>query len=390
MSQRVDPNLLNELKEYGAVGIEKCFNCGNCTAICPLTSDDHLFPRDMIRYAQLGLRDHILSSTDAWLCYYCGDCSVTCPKEAEPAETMMSIRRWLTAKYDWTGLARKFYTSATWEVGAMIAVGLLVVLAFALFHGPIVTDQVELNSFAPVHLIHIADWIMAIGLLFFVGTNVLRMYQSVMRKEGDEKIPLSLYITEAWHIVYHFATQKTWSDCAKDEEDQKERFKKGFVWISHLLLVSGYVLMLVLVVFFLPWFQTDRIYPIYHPQRWLGYYATAVLLLGGVKAIWGRIRKDVQLHRFSHLSDWIFPILLIVVTLSGILQHSFRYFGLPLATYVTYVVHLAFAAPMLILEVPFGKWSHLYYRPLAIYFDKVKARARELNQSIEGATAPAV
>ena len=40
MSIRIDPTLMHELKEFGAVGIEKCFNCGNCTAICPLTSDD--------------------------------------------------------------------------------------------------------------------------------------------------------------------------------------------------------------------------------------------------------------------------------------------------------------------------------------------------------------
>lgn len=390
MASRVDPSVLNELKDYGAVGIEKCFNCGNCTAICPLTSDDHLFPRDMIRFAQLGLKERMLSSTDPWLCYYCGDCSVTCPKEAEPGETMMAMRRWLTAQYDWTGLAHKFYTSHVWEIGSMIMVGLLVVLTAALFHGPVVTDTVSLNSFAPVQLIHLADWIMAGGLLFFVGTNIFRMHQSVMGKDRNGKIPLTLYVTEAWRIIYHAVTQKTWSDCAKDEEDMKERRSKEFVWISHLLLVTGYGLMLVLVVFLLPWFQTDNLYPVYHPQRWLGYYATAVLLLGAGKAIWGRVRRDSQLHRFSHLSDWIFPILLIVVTVTGILQHTFRYMGLPLATYGIYVVHLAFAAPMLILEVPFGKWSHLYYRPLAIYFDKVKVRAKEMSQSIEGAAAPAV
>jgi hypothetical protein len=302
---------------------------------------------------------------------------------------MMAARRWLTAKYDWTGLAQKFYTSKVWELGSMFAVGLLVVLAFAFLHGPIITERVALNSFAPVHMIHIADWIMAGGLLFFVGTNVLRMHQSVMRSGDGEKVPLTIYISEAWHIIYHFVTQRTWSDCARDEEDRKERRRKQLVWISHMLLVSGYVTMLVMVVFFLPWFQTDNIYPVYHPQRWLGYYATAVILLGAGKAIWGRIRKDFQLHRFSHLSDWIFPILLITVSVTGILQHSFRYVGLPMATYITYVVHLAFAAPMLILEVPFGKWSHLYYRPLAIYFEEVKARAKEVSRSVEGAAAPA-
>jgi hypothetical protein len=147
--------------------------------------------------------------------------------------------------------------------------------------------------------------------------------------------------------------------------------------------------MLVLIVFFLGWFQTDNIYPLYHPQRWLGYYATIVLLLGAGKALWGRVKKEVEMHRFSHLSDWIFPILLLVVTLAGILQHAFRYWGLPLATYYTYVVHLAFTAPMLILEVPFGKWAHLYYRPLAVYFQSVKEKAKEQDEAVAGAFAPA-
>ena len=52
-----------------------------------------------------------------------------------------------------------------------------------------------------------------------------------------------------------------------------------------------------------------------------------------------------------------------------------RYLGLPLATYYTYVAHLAILTPMLVLEVPFGKWAHLAYRPLAIYFQRVKELA---------------
>ena len=95
------------------------------------------------------------------------------------------------------------------------------------------------------------------------------------------------------------------------------------------------------------------------------------------------------MHRFSHPSDWIFPILLLVVTLTGIFQHAFRYWNMPLATYYTYVVHLAFTAPMLILEVPFGKWAHLYYRPLAIYFQAVKEKAAQQSEVTAGAMASA-
>ena len=144
-----------------------------------------------------------------------------------------------------------------------------------------------------------------------------------------------------------------------------------------------------LVVGFLRWFQTDELYPIYNPQRWLGYYATIVLLYSVADILWGRIKQDYQMHRFSHLSDWIFPILLLLTTLTGISVHTFRYLGLPLATYYTYVAHLAVVVPMLMLEVPFGKWSHLAYRPFAIYFQAVKekATARDLERAAQAPTA---
>jgi len=389
MATRVDPGLMYELKEYGAEDIEKCFNCGNCTAICPLTSSNHPFPRDMIRMIQLGMKDKLKQSVDPWLCYYCGDCSLTCPKEAEPAETMMATRRWLTAQYDWTGLADKFYTSKLWEFGSMIVTAIFIIILAVILHGPIVTDSVQLNTFAPVELMHTADWIMAAGLVFFIGTNILRMHNHVIRKGSPVKVPLMVYITEAWHFVLHLFTQKRWSECAEDEVTQEEKNYKRLPWVNHMLMASGYGLMLVLIMIFLPWFQTDVVYDWYHPQRLLGYYATAVLLYGVISVIIGRIKKQRPIHKFSHPSDWIFPVLLLIVTLTGILQHAFRVIGLPLATYYTYVIHLAAAFPMLVLEVPFGKWSHLYYRPLAIYFQQVKEKALELSKRPKEELIPA-
>ena len=60
---------------------------------------------------QMGLETKLESSLDPWLCYYCGECSDDCPRDAEPGETMMSLRRWLTSRYDWTGISRLFYRS---------------------------------------------------------------------------------------------------------------------------------------------------------------------------------------------------------------------------------------------------------------------------------------
>jgi len=79
--------------------------------------------------------------------------------------------------------------------------------------------------------------------------------------------------------------------------------------------------------------------------------------------------------------------LLILVTISGILVHIFRYMGLPLPTYYMYVAHMSVIAPMLVLEVPFGKWSHLAYRPLAIYFQQVKEKAAQQQDALEAVGA---
>jgi hypothetical protein len=55
--------------------------------------------------------------------------------------------------------------------------------------------------------------------------------------------------------------------------------------------------------------------------------------------------------------------------------------GLPLATYTIYVVHMSLMVPMLTLEVPFGKWAQMAYRPFAIYRSTVRDKAIALQAS---------
>jgi ferredoxin len=376
MNYRANPAFLDELKEYGDVNIEACFNCGNCTAICPLSTDETPFPRNNIRLMQLGLKDRILQNVDPWLCYYCGDCSETCPRGAEPAEAQMALRRWLTAQYDWTGLGRLFYTSKAWVMGVVfLIVTLVTLLLVALLHGPVITDRVELNTFAPIEIIHTGDLILAALLSFFLLTNVLRMYLLIFHRGNKVRVPIWLFITEAWSFVFHFFTQQRFSKC-----ESKAR------WVSHLILVSGYGTMFVLIVVFISWFQTDNIYPIYHPQRWIGYLAAIALIYGAGDAIWGRIKKKNEMHRFSQLSDWVFPVLLLLLSVSGMVIHFFRYQGWALATYYSYVAHLIIMLNLYFYLGPMGKWSHMLYRPIAIYFHQVKQKAVE--QQLTPSLAP--
>ena len=48
-------------------------------------------------------------------------------------------------------------------------------------------------------------------------------------------------------------------------------------------------------------------------------------------------------------------------------------------------MHLSLVVPMLALEVPFSKWSHLAYRPLAMYLAQVRATALARARQGDGA-----
>jgi ferredoxin len=391
MSTRIDTTLIDELKEYGAVNIEACFNCGNCTAICPLTTTDHTFPRRTIRTAQMGLRDELISSLDPWLCYFCADCSITCPRGAEPAETMMAARRWLIAQYDESGRAKKLYTSekkSLWTIFRSSLLPLVLLVGYHLITGGknIRTDQVVLNQFAPVLWVWIIVLLHFLYLGFHLVRNSMVMIKNILGPETSLlSIPVGAYIAGIKEYVIHFFSQrKWWSKCEDDVLQHKVVVDR---WIKHLLLMTGYGTMLILIVPLLMWFQTDNLYPIYHPQRWLGYYATIILLFTSIEIIVSRRRKKEEMHRFSHHTDWLFPSFLLVGTITGILVHIFRYIQLPWPTYITYTIHVMAMVSMLDTEVGIGKWTHLIYRPLALSIDEMRKATKELAPAPETAGA---
>ncbi|NQU41383.1 MAG: 4Fe-4S dicluster domain-containing protein [Lentisphaerae bacterium] len=372
MAIKVDSTIAAKARKLGSGDLDKCYHCGICTATCPLSEDGVSFPRTVVRNLQLGLKSKLMESSEPWLCYYCGDCSDACPQNAEPAESVMAARRYLTSLYDWTGLSYKMYTSKAWEFGAVLGLGAVVVLLFVLFHGPMPTaltaeGGVRLNSFAPAHIIELFDLAMGGILSMFLLSNLARMVKHVM---GDDlkKISPKVYLSKLTELPVQFATQKRWKEC----EDTH-------MWKKHLLLVCGYVTMFIMIMGFLRWFQTDTVHPFWHPQRLLGYFATFALLYVTGDMMVGRYKKKRAMHKFSHSTDWLFLIMLFLTALTGILVHIFRVNGFPMSTYVTYVIHMAVLVPMLMIEVPFGKWSHLAYRPLTSYLHKVKQAASAQN-----------
>lgn len=385
MSYRVDPSLTVQLRDYGAESAVRCFNCGNCTAACMLAGQEAVFPRRYIRYIQLGLKDKMVESLDPWLCYYCGDCSQTCPREAEPGALMMASRRWLTSMYDWTGISRLIYRHGGWQVAILVLVSLVVLGLFTLPGNfgfqllaayPEGLERVRLEYFAPKEIVHWADLVLAGLLGGLLLSNAARMFYYVTRR--GPRAPLSLYLIQFKEMIVHFFTQMRWRGCAGGP---------GKHWLRHLFLVTGYVTMAILVEAFLQVFQVED--SSFHWTSILGYYATVVLLGASLWMIYDRIQKKDLQSKYSDTTDWAFILLLFGTGLSGILMHIFRRLDLPMATYVGYMIHLMIAVPMLVVMVPFGKWSHLLYRPLALYLLAVQKKAAERQQVPVPAAQPA-
>ncbi len=383
MISRVDPNFKYTLQGFGKGDWNECYHCGNCTATCPLSEDGFLFPRKSVRAIQMGLKDKLAGYLDPWLCYYCGECSKTCPRDANPGELMMTLRRYLTSVYDWTGFSGRLYKSFRAHLATVLFLFAAVITAFLVlrwdeFRIPLSPDGlVELNKFAPHEMIATIDHILLGILSFFLLSNILNMFIKVVIRDKSIKIPIYMYFIKMWEGIFHFATQARFSKCEG----------KRTYWFIHWFCMSSYIIMFAMIIFFLAWFQTDNVYPITHPQRWLGYYVTAGLIFSSVYFLIGRYKKNREMFRFSHHSDWIFLILLFLLASTGILIHIFRISGMPQATYIMYMLHLAVEVPMVVTFVAFSKWSHLAYRPMGIFFANCKKAVLKKQYKVQIAPA---
>lgn len=77
----------------GAEKIMLCFQCGTCTADCPIARFSESYrPRKLMRMTQLGLKKRVLSSDVIWLCAACFTCVDHCPQDVEIAGVLRALR----------------------------------------------------------------------------------------------------------------------------------------------------------------------------------------------------------------------------------------------------------------------------------------------------------
>lgn len=91
---KLDPKFKDEIANTpGGEHLKRCFQCGSCSAGCPVHEiSDKYNPRRIIRMILLGMRDKVLSSDFVWLCACCYTCRERCPQDVRMSDIMTAVR----------------------------------------------------------------------------------------------------------------------------------------------------------------------------------------------------------------------------------------------------------------------------------------------------------
>jgi len=95
MSEARKPELTKQVAEATGVDVAKCYQCGKCTAGCPMARHMDLSPNQVMRLVQIGDKasaEELLRSTALWCCAGCLTCTQRCPRELDPAAVMDALR----------------------------------------------------------------------------------------------------------------------------------------------------------------------------------------------------------------------------------------------------------------------------------------------------------
>jgi ferredoxin len=379
MSVAANTELLGGLKKYGAFDVTACFNCGNCTAVCPLSNGDATFPRRMIRYGQIGARQHLLSSKELWLCYYCGECSETCPRQAEPGEFMASARRFAIASLDPTGISRLLYTSKLFSVLFLAGLSLFLILVLLSQSGAMNPDLPDIFAFIPFEVVHDVGLAAILIAVLTVVFGILRLVRLLSAGRDRLAAPAGLrhLLSAIRKTATELATEKRYRTCTEEQQAPWYRSR----WFMHWAIMWGFLgLAAATALDYLLLLVADKVpgqpVPLWQPTRLLGTLTGVLVLFGTVRALASRIRKPEKYSSHSLLSDWLFLWLLLLGTLTGFIVELELY--LPHGTvwgYTIFLGHVVLGMEIVLL-FPFTKFAHAVYRPIALIVQELSAQSR--------------
>lgn len=410
----ITPGLQKDIQKYStkSLNVSECFNCGNCTAICPLSTEEQQFPRYIIRRAMIGQKEKIITAENMWLCAYCNECSETCPRDANPGEFVQATRKWALSQFDPSGISRLLLTSSLGLFLGLLFAALLVVAFVSAFGDfSVVTNDRPIQILQFIEKLPIEIIGIIFGVLFFVGIG-LQVFNQFRMFGKNHNSSFWAGLKQAWktrgkdhsdNTYYHllfspfimlkvfFRTlifdsmlQTIHRECETEQTKPLVRSR----WFMHMLVLWGFGLLLVATAFNMVWPYLDssrdsieNTVSVFFFSRFVGILGGLLLMAGVSIQLVARLRKRDKYTEKSTLEDWLFLVLLWLVGFTGfVITVSFYVSEIPaLIAYYGFILHLIVVIQFFLLGL-FGKLAHAWLRPTALWFIRgLEERAKKLN-----------
>ena len=350
-----------------------CYQCGTCSAVCPISSVDNPFPRKEMVWVQWGLKDRALGNASIWMCHQCGSCNSYCPRDAKPANVMAALRDYSIGHYavpQFMGRALNHpkYLPLLFGVPAAI---FLAILGWLGHLTSLPEGRIVFSKFLPIMAIEVT-FMLAIGLsMIGAVTGGVRYWRAMSAQAGSNgHDPRRPVVTTVLDILRH----RKFRECNEEPAGTRKTYK-DHLHATHLLIFYGFLGLVATTTsvgvgiyafgYLTPW-------PFWHPVKILGNVSGAAVIIALCVFLWRRIADSTRVGKSTY-SDWLFLTILLLTTLTGFFSQWLRLADLRTVAYPMYFVHLLFIF-FLLVYIPYSKFAHLVYRTVAMLWS-ASARA---------------
>ena len=91
-TQSLHSEFVKKVEEISGESLSACYQCGTCSAGCPMSFAMDILPRRIMLLAKLGREEDIARSHTAVVCASCLACTARCPRGIDIAKVMEALR----------------------------------------------------------------------------------------------------------------------------------------------------------------------------------------------------------------------------------------------------------------------------------------------------------
>lgn len=100
-----DRSLAGRVRAASGLNVAKCYQCGKCSAGCPMAEEMGTKTHELLRQVQLD-RKAVLQDWSLWFCLTCETCTARCPNNVDPARIIDVLRELALREARWDQEAR--------------------------------------------------------------------------------------------------------------------------------------------------------------------------------------------------------------------------------------------------------------------------------------------